>query len=581
MTYKKITMIVVTMLLTVGGCVFAQDEVNLSKYLSDFSSVEIQKDGDVQGQEVYLARKQAELEWQKICLAACAKGQESLLAEANKQMTEQLQKEIPAAAKLWLLREIAWTGDASVVSTLVSLLNDKEYAIKDAATRALATISVPESLDALKSALAKATDAKDKKRFEDAIASKNVDLTVGIETALPAKLAYADDADVQKWAAGYNQLSNDDKARSLAALTVRGDKKYHSFAIDAVQSDDGLLKRTGVLALEKLGTAEDIPLLIELLYNYDRGLVEKVLSRIADPKFDATLLKALAEEQDGVKVLDLGRILALRNVKEVKTALIAAAKKTETQNKSGFLNVIGSLATKDDADDLIAILLQVPAGRDRDNAENTIAGIYKGDASPIIEKAVPSNKAALLSVVGRIGGDKALEFVRESQKSANTDVAVAAISALCNWPNAVVADDLLAVAENEQIPTSLRVRSLRAFARVISLRNEDIGIKISDTEKLTKLQKAMTLATQDAEKQLIIDRISAIRTPESVTYVLKFIDNPALAQNVCRTIAELAHQDYLLKANKNVFDPALKKTLEVSTDNNLKDRVRNYLEKLQ
>ncbi|MDR1493000.1 MAG: HEAT repeat domain-containing protein [Planctomycetaceae bacterium] len=585
MTYKNFTAIIAAALLSVCNNAFAQNEIDLSKYLSDFSSVELQKDGDVQGQEVYLKRKQAELEWQNICLAACAKGKENQLAEVNKQMTEQLKKEIPVVAKLWLLREIAWTGDASVTPTLVSLLNDKEYTIKDAATRALATISVPEALEALKSALSKATDANDKKRLEDAIASKSVDLTIGTETALPAKLAYAKDADTDQWLNEYEKLSDDDKARTLAALTVGENAAYRQpargFAISAIQTGDGHLKRTGVFALEKLGTAEDLPLLLELFYNYDRGLAEYVLSRIADPKFDAALLKALAEEKEDGRVFDLGRILTVRNVKEVKTVLIAAAKKPETQNKSGYLNVVGSLASKDDAEDLIAILLQIPAGRDRDSAENTIAGIYKGDASPILEKATPQNTAALLPVVGRIGGDKALEFIHKYQKSENAEISSAAVLALCNWPNAVVADDLLAVAENKQIPAAWRIRSLRAFVRVISLPDNQIGIKISDKEKLAKLQKAMTLASQNAEKQLIIDRISAVRIPESVTYALQFIDDKDLAQNVCKTIAELAHQNFLLKANKDVFASALKKAIEVSTDNNLKDRLRSYQENLK
>jgi hypothetical protein len=86
----------------------------------------------------------------------------------------------------------------------------------------------------------------------------------------------------------------------------------------------------------------------------------------------------------------------------------------------------------------------------------------------------------------------------------------------------------------------------------------------------------MSLATRVDEKRLVIDRISAVRLPESVTFVLQYIDDDELAQNVCRTVAELAHQDGLRRSNKDVFVPAMEKVLEVSTDNGIKDRIRRY-----
>jgi len=58
---------------------------------------------------------------------------------------------------------------------------------------------------------------------------------------------------------------------------------------------------------------------------------------------------------------------------------------------------------------------------------------------------------------------------------------------------------------------------------------------------------------------------------------MQYIDNPALVQNVCKTVTELGRNTDLRRQSKDVLKPALEKVLEVSTDNNLKDNVRRYL----
>ena len=541
----------------------APKEVKLSDLIADMASNDA------------VAQQKSQKAWQDICMEAGAPGSAALLDDVNKQAVEQLGRDIPIAVKILLLREIAWTGDASVVPTVAAFLNAPEERIREEAVMALAVITAPESADALKKALADATDAADQKRIEDALASKNISLTVVVEKKMPMALADASDEVAQEYLAGFAQIGNDEKCLALAALTARNDKKYRQYARDAVKSDDDALKRAGLLALEKLGTSEDVPLLIDSL-DFDGDLIVGIASHLVDDQFDEVLLNAIRSEQAGKRFEALGRILANRHVAAVCGILLAEAKKDDCPNRLGHLQIAADVATKSDVGNMLEVMTSVKDARERDRAETIIAGICRGDAEPVIagSRSVPPT---LFSLLGRIGGDESREIITNGLKSDNAAVRDAALNGLCNWPNATAANEMLAFAKDTNMPATLRTRALRAYVRVVSLPDDRIGITISGTGKLDGLKEAMKLATGTPEKQLIIDRAKAIRIPESVTFAMQYMGDPAVSQTVCSTVTELGRNIDLRRNNADVLRPALEKVLEVSTDNNLKDNVRRYL----
>ena len=550
-------------LLFAYGHVTAQ-EVKLSDLIEDMASTDA------------VAQQKALQAWQDLCMEAGAPGNTAMLDDVNRQAVEQLGKDIPVAVKVFLLREIGWTGDASVVPILAVLLSDQDGRVRDEATMALAKITAPESADALKKALAETTDAADKKRLEDALASKNISLTVVVEKPMPMALADASDELAQEYLADFDQLSNDVKCLALAALTARNDKKYRQYALGAIKSDNDALKRTGLLALEKLGTSEDIPLLLDSL-DFDGELVINIASSIVDDPFDEALLKAIRAEKNGGRFESLGRILANRHIAAVCNILLTEAKKDDCQNRLGYLEIASAVATKDNVKEMVNVMPLIPIARDRDRAETIIADVCKGDATPIIGTG-GNVSPALYSLLGRIGGDKSRVIIMRGLKSNTPAVRTAAFNGLCNWPNATAAIELLAFARDTTMSTTMRTRALRAYVRVISLPDDKIGLRISGTGKLNGLKEAMTLATGTSEKQLIIDRASAIRIPESVTFAMQYINDAALTQNVCRTVTELGRNTDLRRQHSDVLIPALKKVLEVSTNDELKANVQRYLD---
>ncbi len=521
-------------------------------------------------------RETAQRDWQNACMAAGAPGKAADLAEVNKLMVETLDSDAPLETKLWMLQQLQWTGDASVVPTLAKLLDNKDVRLFDRAARALALNPSPEAAAALKAAAGRLEGIRGR-AVKDAESARKPEIAeYKITQARDSmELPYVDDAAFKKGFVGFDKMDAQEQARLLAAVAVRKEKAALPLVVRSAGNADEFVKKNAVLALAKIGTAKEVPMLVELLNDYDRGLVETVLVDNAEPGIDEALLQAAAAETNFDRFEKIAVVLAKRNYAEILPTILQRAAKADCPNRKNLLAAAESVATAADLGKFVDIALMIDPGRDRDDAERIIARIAQGNVEAVVEKISDANTAAVLTMLGRIGGPQALETVKKYRGGKFDNDA---IRALCNWPNAVVADDLLTIAESADASEQNKIAAIRAFARVISLRDEEIGIKISGKDKIEKLGKGMKLATRLEDKKFILSRLEPIRIRESVEFAISYLDDAELKEQAQRAVVDLAHHNGLRKPNMNLFEPALKKVIAESNDNGLKDRAKRYLD---
>ena len=164
---------------------------------------------------------------------------------------------------------------------------------------------------------------------------------------------------------------------------------------------------------------------------------------------------------------------------------------------------------------------------------------------------------------------QALDTIRQSLKSNNARRKEVAIAALSNWPNHEVASDLKAIAQSTK-NNSQKIRVLRALARVAVLGGDD-------QTRLDFLKYVMSAATRADEKMLAIDRAKAIRTVESLNFVLPHIEDDELGPRARRTVIDLAHHRGLREPNRDAFEPALKRVIPLLQDARQIERAKKYL----
>lgn len=488
------------------------------------------------------------------------------------QMKEALASDkISNETKVWLIREFQWFGTEADLDALVPFITSAEYTLRDEAIRTISKIPGKKGAEILNAAAVKADDL-DKKRITDALRQQTQDISRTNESQMPQGLPYASAADVEKWMQGYAQLSDELKIETLASLTVLGDRKYLPVVLSAFEEkgeNADFFRREAILALEKLATANEVPVLLENL-KFDRNLVIRVASVVETDGFDAALMQTL-DSADPDTFNAVCAILTNRST-NVLDKIVTKINSQDCGNRNELMDTACKIASKDDVSALVDTLSLFEAGQQRDNAEKQIAFVCGGDSSPIFTKE--RDLALILPLLGRVGDDNAWKIIDETLKvDAMREIAV---RALCNLPNAKQAEKMLTVVDGDTCTPEQKIAALRAYIRVVSLPDDQIGISANAAKKLEMLRGAMNRTTRVDEKKLILSRLNAIRDVASAKFALEFVSDPALEQDVYRAVVELAHHDNVRRPNAAFFGPALETVIEKCTNADLVTRAKKY-----
>ncbi|MBQ9799588.1 MAG: HEAT repeat domain-containing protein [Thermoguttaceae bacterium] len=495
-------------------------------------------------------------------------------AEANKAALEALAGDYPVVTKAWLLHVLQWTADETCVDAIAPFLANEDARLVDAASRALAEIPGDAALKALEKAR-DAAEGDKKAAFEHFIKSRSVDCSPAVETETIQSLPYVSDAKFAEFMSGFDKLSDDDKARALGALRVRKAKDFVDVAVKALKSESVEVKRAAILALEKIATGKEFDVLYEQMKTFDRGFVADAMKRIPGADFDAAVAAALKKETNGDNAATLADVVSARYLVSEVSSLLDSAKKGDCPIRLQLLTAAERLATKEHIGDFVDAFVAIPAGGDRDRAEQIIARLCEGDATPVIAKMNNANGATIFPLLGRIGGDAAFAQIERGLKSGNAAMIALSVRSLCNWPNAKVASQLLDAAKNGAYPENMRIQALRAYIRVVSLPDDQDAVDMSGADKLAALKDAFKLATRDDERNLALERVGSVRELDSVKFALEHVDNKALQNKALNAVLDLAHQDFLRKKDKDLFTKALDVVLEKG-DQGQKDRAGRY-----
>jgi HEAT repeat protein len=386
-------------------------------------------------------------------------------------------------------------------------------------------------------------------------------------------------------AAGAARLPAASQVSVLGALALRGDGALLPAVIEATKSKSDEVRLAAIKALGQLGDASVVPLLIETMFIDEkaRATARRSLEIVRAKGADEQIITLLQQEKDFARRAELIDVLDARRAISAVPALLKEALGEDAGVRTRAMSALGRLAEPKDISGMVQGLLKADKGAERDNAEKAVMFVCQQitpaetRADPVlavVANAGQSQQAAVLPMLGRIGAPKALELIRAALASKHAELYEAGVRAICNWPDAAVADQLLKLAQGAAQPNH-RIWALRAFVRVVSLPSDT-----PDAQKLALLKQAMQLSTRDDERNLVLERSAAVRTVETLRFVLPYVDQPELAEQACRAVVELAHHRGLREPNKKEFDAALEKVIKLSKDSGTVERAKRYLQGL-
>ena len=258
----------------------------------------------------------------------------------------------------------------------------------------------------------------------------------------------------------------------------------------------------------KFGDPSQMTVLVESIEDPEHEIAHAVqdgLAGIPGREADTAALDFLKSPQANRRLVGI-ELVGRRRMIAALPGLLLAATDANPRVRASALQRVGKLGTAAEVSALIDILLRASDPQDFDALAAALTdicirtGTPASATAPIIKafaNATPGQKASLLSVLGALGGDKALVAVRVALTDPNPEVHAAALRALTAWPEIAAAPDLLQIA---RATTSGAERDV-AFVGFVRMVRESGA---TADEKLRLLSQAATLASSPSEKMLVL-----------------------------------------------------------------------------
>jgi len=378
-------------------------------------------------------------------------------------------------------------------------------------------------------------------------------------------------------------LVPDGQVRLLATLAGRGDAAALPGIGTYLTAADPAVSAAAVRAIAQLGGGAQVPLLVARLAAPGpiRDAARDALVAIQAPDVSPRLMAAAGDAAlPAASRADLFDILAQRRTRAAVPMLLTAAGADDAVLRAAAMQALAKLAGPADVGRMVAGFLAATAGGERSEAERAIMAVcVQGpeakQASLALLDAYRASEASaqeqVLPLLARVGGPDVLVIVDALVADPEPARRRLGIAALSRWPDATVADRLLTLFETTADDDERRLL-LGGLIRIAPVPNNGLN----DAEKLALVGKTLSLCTTDDERRRLLERASAIRTVETLRFLLPLLDDSAVAECAAQGVVELAHHRSLRDGHKAEFTAALDRVLAVSKDPVTRDRADRY-----
>jgi len=363
-------------------------------------------------------------------------------------------------------------------------------------------------------------------------------------------------------AAKLKDASKDLKIALLRGLAALGDQAAVPALVEALADADEEIK---VMALRGLGSVGDGSAVLVLAKAAATGgnpgnVARESLDRLTANDVVDALMACLKEAEAKVRS-EAARSLGVRRSEAAIPALLKLAEDADAGLRAEAFKALAGVAGPDQLPTLAALVAKTNDASDAAVSAVLAAALRVKDvesrADPVVAecaKATGPARLALLTVLGRLGGPKALEVLRAALKDPDEEVKKGAVRALGEWPDTTAAEDLMALAKGAPNEI-LQVLALRGYIRLAGL------AKDRPAEALKMYQAALENAKRTDEKRLVLSGLGEIKDVAALNMVEPLIDDAALKEEACAAAVGIGRD--IIKKSGDAVRKVLEKVVGV------------------
>jgi len=341
----------------------------------------------------------------------------------------------------------------------------------------------------------------------------------------------------------------------IKTLVDRGDPSARKAIAALASSKTAAVRLESLKALGRIGDAGAIPVLLKAAAKGAEAKVALASMRsIEGDGVGAAILKGMTGAKSDLRVELIFVLSDRRYAPAAKSILAEAASAEEAISRAAF-KALGVLAAPSYIPEMIKILPTDGSGSAAQAEASIVALAVKTSdpskrADPVLTALASAKKAdqqaALVRILGKIGGDKALAAVVKS------DSKDAAVRALAGWPDANAAAPLLDIVKNTNNKTH-RILALRGYIRLLGM---------DPNTPVQKYAQALDLAKQPETKKLVLSGIAGVGNINALKLVVPLLDDKAVRGEAALATVSIARA--AMGADRKQARAAMEKVLAAS-----------------
>jgi HEAT repeat protein len=400
------------------------------------------------------------------------------------------------------------------------------------------------------------------------------------QAALGAVISVPGNASTRALARELQDSAPETKVVLLRALASRGDAEGLTEMVNRLAADANEAVRAAALrALARLGDASSLPVLAAALkQNETAAPASQAMIELRGPGVAEALVRQAETGEAGIRPALLG-VLAERRQGEALPVIRKALNDDDPQVRRAALKSVVVLGTQEDVARLLEMVLAKKEAAERDEAAQAMAELGRrlpdksAVCAPVLEalsKADAPTKVCLLTVLSTLGGDQALQAVREALDGEG-EVRKTAVRALADWPDDAPMADLLKVARQDK-EQSVQILALRGYLRMAG------RTRMRAEQKLEAYRAALELATRPDEKRLALTGLADVANPNALKLVEPCLEAPELQREAFVAYEKIAES--LVRRQPAVAKEALQRVADKAADAGLRSKAQKALEKI-
>ena len=336
----------------------------------------------------------------------------------------------------------------------------------------------------------------------------------------------------------------DRQGQLILVLADRGEAGSLSVMLQAARSGPKSVRIAAVGALEGMGNASCVPVLLEAAVDADAELSQAAmttLARLHGKEVEAELLARL-QRASGKALQVLIHLAAQRRIEGSFAVIMRCVEDADAGVRAAAVEAIGAVGEDKQAADLVKLIQKNRDPQERDNIAKallTLTGRCGASCVPHLLSLARSDDAALrkvcLDALAVAGGRDALAAVQSALDDKEETVRDEAMRTLSTWPNrwpddAAVTAPLMAMAKSPK-KELYKVLALRGYLGYLQGAR-----KLNNEQKLAGIKEVLPLLSRAEEKRLAISVLGAMGGGAAMELLVSFAADPTVVEEACVAI---------------------------------------------